>query len=419
MFFNLFRKNGVPQTGFIDALPKPTDYLQGVLPLEVNVRMADWEMYLPQGEEQGITFTFDTMSCVTFSAINTVIMQLNFLIDQDRLSTQAIDFLKNNGYFNENGKLDISKRFIAILSGTTKNGNTFSNVAWAIRNFGLIPTKMLPFGGQNFEQYHNPALINQSMLDMGKQWKKYFDVYFEFSEDTFGQLQHTPLQVSIPRSNPHHAVARPNLEYIFDSYDPFYKRRSDISYAFKLLLVPQTVTPLVLKRGSKGPEVKALQEKMKQHIPGVTADGQFGVKTEKALKWLQGALNLRPDGIYGAITKEKLENESFLPIINFREPTDKIAGVNHIAIRLLQRARTALKFPMVVTSGLRNPEHNSDVGGVENSSHLTGLALDVFAYPERQRLIIAELKKFGVTRFGKYFDHLHFDIDLSKEDAEW
>ena len=54
---------------------------------------------------------------------------------------------------------------------------------------------------------------------------------------------------------------------------------------------------MVLKIGSRGSEVKDLQEYLK-----ITADGIFGKGTEKAVKEFQSANNLVMDGIVGPAT---------------------------------------------------------------------------------------------------------------------
>lgn len=56
-----------------------------------------------------------------------------------------------------------------------------------------------------------------------------------------------------------------------------------------------------LKKGSKGDEVKELQK-----IVGVTADGNFGLKTAAAVKEWQAANGLTADGIVGAKSRAKL-----------------------------------------------------------------------------------------------------------------
>lgn len=60
-------------------------------------------------------------------------------------------------------------------------------------------------------------------------------------------------------------------------------------------------TPRVLKVGSRGAQVKKLQEAL-----GVTADGSFGPGTEAALKTWQAANGLTADGIAGPATLGKL-----------------------------------------------------------------------------------------------------------------
>jgi len=57
----------------------------------------------------------------------------------------------------------------------------------------------------------------------------------------------------------------------------------------------------MLKLGSKGDNVKALQEKL-----GITADGDFGPGTEKAVKEWQTKNGLTADGIVGPASMEKL-----------------------------------------------------------------------------------------------------------------
>lgn len=58
---------------------------------------------------------------------------------------------------------------------------------------------------------------------------------------------------------------------------------------------------MVLKLGSRGNEVKALQEKL-----NLKADGIFGPLTEEAVKDFQGSNGLEVDGIVGADTLPKL-----------------------------------------------------------------------------------------------------------------
>jgi len=65
---------------------------------------------------------------------------------------------------------------------------------------------------------------------------------------------------------------------------------------------------MLLKNGSKGEDVKKLQEKL-----GVEAIGTFGPKTEAAVKAWQKANGLKDDGIVGNTTWSKLFNLSETP----------------------------------------------------------------------------------------------------------
>ena len=58
---------------------------------------------------------------------------------------------------------------------------------------------------------------------------------------------------------------------------------------------------MLLKVGSKGDDVKKLQEKL-----GLTADGSFGTGTEKAVKEWQSKNGLTADGIVGEGTWSKM-----------------------------------------------------------------------------------------------------------------
>jgi putative chitinase len=60
---------------------------------------------------------------------------------------------------------------------------------------------------------------------------------------------------------------------------------------------------MIIKKGSKGEEVKKIQEKL-----GLSSDGDFGQKTEDAVKAFQSKHGLTADGIVGPTTWEKIVN---------------------------------------------------------------------------------------------------------------
>lgn len=69
-----------------------------------------------------------------------------------------------------------------------------------------------------------------------------------------------------------------------------------------------TVPEPTLRNGSSGTQVKYLQKALNKLInAGLTVDGDFGSKTEKALKTWQSANSLTSDGIYGSKSQSKMK----------------------------------------------------------------------------------------------------------------
>ena len=95
------------------------------------------------------------------------------------------------------------------------------------------------------------------------------------------------------------------------------------------------------------------------------------------------------------------------------------AQVNPEIAKILASAETTLGITIKVNSGYRTAEHNKEVGGVPNSSHLKGLAVDVAMPRNGWRPLVRVLRSLGVKRIGIYKNHIHFDVDDSKPNATW
>jgi len=70
---------------------------------------------------------------------------------------------------------------------------------------------------------------------------------------------------------------------------------------------------------------------------------------------------------------------------------------------------------IIATSGFRTKEENDEAGGVPNSSHLKGMAIDL-ACPDsnvRHKILFASIA-IGFKRIGLGKEHIHLDIDLEK-----
>ncbi|MBU0572011.1 MAG: peptidase M15 [Candidatus Omnitrophica bacterium] len=78
----------------------------------------------------------------------------------------------------------------------------------------------------------------------------------------------------------------------------------------------------------------------------------------------------------------------------------------------LERLRTRVKYPIIVTSGYRTEEHNEEVGGAPHSYHLKGMAIDCVVNDPDWSLnaLASEGLKCGFSTAIIYSTHVHFDI---------
>lgn len=76
------------------------------------------------------------------------------------------------------GRIAFSDRAIAILSNTTRQGNSLKAPLDAIRKNGLIPKKLLP-QVESFDEYYNPASITETMKKIGQEFLKRFVINYE------------------------------------------------------------------------------------------------------------------------------------------------------------------------------------------------------------------------------------------------
>lgn len=98
----------------------------------------------------------------------------------------------------------------------------------------------------------------------------------------------------------------------------------------------------------------------------------------------------------------------------------KCCGVYLIADELLimlNEARERAGIPFIITSGYRCAKHNENVGGVAESAHTKGLAVDIsFKNSNQCFKIVKALYDSGFKRIGINFakSFVHCDIDRSK-----
>ena len=95
--------------------------------------------------------------------------------------------------------------------------------------------------------------------------------------------------------------------------------------------------------------------------------------------------------------------------------------INGHLVNMLQAARDRAAIAFVITSGYRCENWNRILGGAEDSSHLSGMAVDIATETLNQRFIILKaVLAAGFRRIGVYMRHIHVDIDGTKpEDLVW
>ena len=77
--------------------------------------------------------------------------------------------------------------------------------------------------------------------------------------------------------------------------------------------------------------------------------------------------------------------------------------------------RELYRKPLVVSSGIRTPERNKQVGGVKNSSHLLGYAVDWKDISDDEMIVFLDAAwTAGFCRFGIMATGIHTDDDPTK-----
>ena len=127
--------------------------------------------------------------------------------------------------------------------------------------------------------------------------------------------------------------------------------------------------------------------------------------------------------IYGGTMDEEIINkvEEVVTVKKETVPTYKyfapyeIVGLKHELVELLDKARGIAGVPFVINSGYRSKARNEQVGGVADSAHMSGFAVDIKCTTSINRdKIIRALMEVGFTRIGIANTFIHADIDPTK-----
>lgn len=100
--------------------------------------------------------------------------------------------------------------------------------------------------------------------------------------------------------------------------------------------------------------------------------------------------------------------------MNYFKP-EEVEGLSPELVDKLNSARHVAGVPFVITSGKRSPSDNERAMGVEGSSHISGLAVDLRVEDGASRFAIVKgLLAAGFVRIGAYDKHVHADLDATK-----
>jgi len=187
----------------------PKDWEHELGAEEKKCLTADLDLFpfLPEGEIQ--RGKEDFMDCATRAPINDLETKFTALVKMQLISDSNIQWLKDTGYSDEDGNVTFSDIFPAILSNTTRNGNSLKAPWEAIRKFGLIPKKLLPANKEmTWNDYHNKGQITGELLKIGREFNKRFGINYErvkdynfssFDLDTAGYAWSRPVNGIYPR----------------------------------------------------------------------------------------------------------------------------------------------------------------------------------------------------------------------------
>lgn len=147
----------------------------------VNIPIKERPLWLPFGETQFDMLT-DFFDCASRSPVNHYEGLFTYHFHHG-MKPENQQWCHDQGLVViRDGKevIEFSDRYIAILSGTTKSGNSLKAPLETIRTKGLIPKAWLPKQDDlTWEQYMDPNNITQTMLDFGKELLRRFTISYE------------------------------------------------------------------------------------------------------------------------------------------------------------------------------------------------------------------------------------------------
>jgi hypothetical protein len=162
-------------------------------------------------------------------------------------------------------------------------------------------------------------------------------------------------------------------------------------------------------------------------------DGMWGKASEAATRKFQSDYGLDADGIFGPLTEDMI----IKAVAGKVKPVDFWTGIKYFdrsefkckcggryckgfpaepdkkLITVADRVRGHFGTAALVSSGVRCKTHNANVGGVANSRHLTGKAMDFCISGKSAAQVLAYVQKQPEIRYSYDIDgtYIHMDVE--------
>lgn len=165
----------------------------------------------------------------------------------------------------------------------------------------------------------------------------------------------------------------------------------------------------------------------------IAVDGVPGPGTLEAIRAFQRDLGLQADGIAGlktqaalkqAISEDRLlprpadfwDTVSYFRREEFRCPCGKCGGFpvepEKALVTRIDHVRAHYGVPVTLSSGVRCKSHNQSVGGVSNSRHLLGKAVDFTVSGVPSHAVVSYVRSMEGVRYVYAIDgsYVHMDV---------
>ena len=162
-------------------------------------------------------------------------------------------------------------------------------------------------------------------------------------------------------------------------------------------------------------------------------DGLWGPASEAATRRFQSDYGLDADGIFGPLTEAKIKEVVYrgeLPKVDWNEVkyfdknefrcncggkycTGFPAEPHPQLVKVADRVRGHFGSAALISSGVRCETHNANVGGVSNSRHLTGKAMDFRISGKTAAQVLACVQAQPEIRYAYDIDgtYVHMDVE--------